>query len=222
MSYRTDVKDRPFVHLLDGGLSDNIGLRGPYVALSGQDSAWSVFTKINQGTVRRVLVITANARTGRDPGWDKRESPPGIVGVLGLVTTGPMGNYSFETVQLIAEHFTRLRLDLEDYRACEKLAMAQCPAFAMPLDPPAEVSFHAVELAFDNIADDVPLRDCLEGLATSFALPRAQVTLLRQVAQRLLMTSPKFLEAMQEIAPIWRPPEVSIDPALIAEACGKS
>ena len=39
------------MHLLDGGLSDNIGLRGPYVALSGQDSAWSLYTKINQGKV---------------------------------------------------------------------------------------------------------------------------------------------------------------------------
>jgi NTE family protein len=222
MSYREHIKDRPFVHLLDGGLSDNIGLRGPYVALSGQDSAWSLFTKINQGKVRRVLVITANARTGRDPGWDKRESPPGVVGVLGLVTTGPMGNYSFETVQLIAEHFTSLKLDLEDYRACEKLAKAQCPAFSMPVDPPAEVSFHAVELAFENIADDVQLRRCLEGLATSFHLPRAQVTLLRQVAQRLLMASSDFRAAMKEIAPRWQPQEVVIDPALVAEACTKS
>src|SRR5207253_1206206 len=83
-------------------LSDNIGLRGPYVALSGQDSAWSVYTKINGGTIRRVVVITANAKTAKDPDWDTRQSPPGIVDVLGLVTTGPMGNYSFETVQLIA------------------------------------------------------------------------------------------------------------------------
>lgn len=222
MSYRTDVKDRPFVHLLDGGLSDNIGLRGPYVALSGQDSAWSLFTKINQGKVRRVLVITANARTGRDPGWDKRESPPGIVDVLGLVTTGPMGNYSFETVQLIAEHFTSLKLDLEDYRACEKLAKTQCPAFSMPFDPPAEVSFHTVELAFENLTDDVALTKCLEGLATSFHLPRAQVTLLRLVAQRLLMSSSDFRAAMAAIAPGWQPREVTIDPALIAEACKKS
>ena len=75
------------------------------MALSGQDSAWSIYTKINQGKIKRVLVITANARTGRDPEWDKSKSPPGIISVLGLVTTGPMGNYSFETVQLIAEHF---------------------------------------------------------------------------------------------------------------------
>jgi NTE family protein len=219
ISYRAHATDRPFVHLLDGGLADNIGLRGPYVALSGQDSAWSVYTKINRGTVRRVLVIAANARTHHDPDWGRRESPPGVLDVLGLVTTGPMGNYSFETVQLIAEHFRRLGLDLADYRACEAEAKKQCPAFSMPIDPPTDVAFHAVELAFDNLADDERLRDCLDGLATSFHLPRAQVTLLRQVAQRLLMTSPAFLEAMRGIAPEWQPRAVAIDPALINEAC---
>src|SRR5262247_3905226 len=33
LSYRTRAQDQPYVHLLDGGLSDNIGLRGPYIAL---------------------------------------------------------------------------------------------------------------------------------------------------------------------------------------------
>ena len=42
------------------------------------------------------------------PTGTSAQSPPGVVDVLGLVTTGPMGNYSFETVQLIAEHFSRL------------------------------------------------------------------------------------------------------------------
>jgi NTE family protein len=219
LSYRRDVTERPFVHLLDGGLSDNIGLRGPYVALSGQDSAWSVYSKINQGRIHRVLVITANARTGRDPGWDRRESPPGISGVLGLVTSGPMGNYSFETVQLIAEHFNRLKADLGDYRACEDIGKKQCSGFSMPFEAPVDVTFHAVELSFDKLTDDPKLAHCLEGLATSFSLPSAQVTLLRQVAQRLLMTSREFQDAMREIAPGWRPPEVTIDPALVAEAC---
>jgi len=94
----------------------------------------------------------------------------------------------------------------------------------MPFDLPADVAFHAVELAFDDVKDDAlkddePLRNCLEGLATSFHLPGAQVTLLRQVAQRLLVMSPAFIEAMQAIAPAWQPPTVPIDPALVAEAC---
>jgi predicted acylesterase/phospholipase RssA len=221
ISYRRDLGTRPYVHLLDGGLADNIGLRGPYVALSGQDSAWSVYTKINQRRIRRVLVITANARTGRDPGWDMRPSPPGISGVLGLVTTGPMGNYSFETVQLIAEHFGKLNADRESLDACDRLAKPQCPAFSLPFEPPAPVTFHAVELAFDKVTDDDRLKRCLEGFATSFTLPRAQVTLLRQVAQRLLMVSPEFREAMAAIAPGWRPRDIPIDPGLVREACPK-
>jgi hypothetical protein len=71
------------------------------------------------------------------------------------------------------------------------------------------------------VRDDEPLKSCLEGLATSFHLPAAQVTLLRQVAQRLLMTSPPFVDAMRSIAPAWQPPAVTIDPAVVAEACPK-
>jgi len=219
ISYRDAVKARPYIHLLDGGLADNIGLRGPYVALSGQDSAWSVFSKINDRKIQRVLVIAANAKTGRDPGWDARESPPGIAGVMGLVTTGPMGNYSFETVQLIAEHFRQLNAEHESFNACEQLAKEQCPAFQIPFEPAAEVEFHAVELAFDKVTDDLPLQRCLEGLATSFSLPRPQVTLLRQVARRLLLTSPEFLAAMSKIAPTWKPEPAPIAPALVHEAC---
>jgi predicted acylesterase/phospholipase RssA len=218
VSYRERVADRPFVHLLDGGLADNIGLRGPYVSLSGLDSSWSVLRKINEQKTRQVLVITANAKTGRDPGWDARQSPPGVIDVLGLVTTGPMGNYSFETVQLIDDHFQRLNNDRLSLQACATLAKEQCPAFELPFEADP-VRFDAVELAFDKVAD-ARLRDCLEGLATSFHLPAPQVTLLRQVAQQLLLASPKLREAMASIAPAWTPPaDVVIEPALIAAAC---
>jgi NTE family protein len=229
ISYREQVSTRPYVHLLDGGLSDNIGLRGPYVALSGQDSAWSVYSKINEHRIRRVLVIAANAKTGRDPDWDTRQSPPGVSGVLGLVTTGPMGNYSFETVQLVAEHFQRLNGEIASLKACERLAREECRDFRLPFEPAAEVDFHAVELAFDKLTDKAAdqvtdaerrLQRCLEGFATSFALPRAQVTLLRQVARRLLFTSPNFVAAMKQIAPSWTPPPSPIDATLVAEACG--
>jgi hypothetical protein len=92
----------------------------------------------------------------------------------------------------------------------------------MPFEPAAEVEFHAVELAFDKVTDDLPLQRCLEGLATSFSLPRPQVTLLRQVARRLLLTSPEFLAAMSKIAPSWKPAPAPIDPALVREACPSS
>jgi hypothetical protein len=114
---------------------------------------------------------------------------------------------------------TRLQLDLDGYRGCEALAKKECPTFSMPFEPPADVAFRAVELMFDNVNNDKRLKECLEGLPTSFRLPRAQVTLLRQVAQSLLMTSAPFIDAMRAIAPAWQPRALTIDPALVAEAC---
>lgn len=226
LSYRDDVRSRPFVHLLDGGLADNIGLRGPYVALSGQDSAWSVYSKINDGKIKRVLVIAVNAKTSKDPGWDARQSAPGVIDVLSVAANGPMGNYSFESVQLVDEHFKKLTGDLANYRACEKIGKDQCgPNFRMPFDPPSEanVQFFPVELSFDKLAGKAhdELRRCLEGLATSFALPDAQVTLLRQVARHLLVNAKPFRDAMTSIDRNWTSAPAPIDPAVVKEACGR-
>ena len=46
------------------------------------------------------MVITANAKTKKRKDWDRRQSAPGLLDVPGLVTSGPMENYSFDTVQL--------------------------------------------------------------------------------------------------------------------------
>lgn len=215
-SYRSDKK-RQWIHLLDGGLSDNIGLRGPFVALtSATGSSWSVMRRINQGNVGRVMVITANAKTKAHPDWDQEQAAPGLVDVLGFVATGPMDNFSFDTVQLIRNSFDQ---DLKDWRvrqSCRKELKKQCGG-----DLPgklAPVALRTVEISFDGIADN-RLRLCMEGLPTNFSLPAPTVDLLRQVARHLLLTSPKFREAMDDLEPGWQPPESVIDPDLIATVC---
>lgn len=213
-SYKHDAAERPFVHLLDGGLADNIGLRGPYVALTSTDSGWSVLTRINQRKIRHVLVITANARTHHRQRWDARASPPGILDVLGFVTSGPMEAYSFDSIQLVHDFFAQQKAEFETWKACGGPTGA-CGNTALP-----PVDFHAVELAFDALPDDEKaLRTCLEELPTTFVLKPAQVTLLRLVARHLLMRSDDFRQAMADIAPGWQPSPVAIDEAIRREAC---
>lgn len=221
-SYSDQAKERPWIHLLDGGLADNIGLRGPYVALTGQDIGWSVYSQINGKDIHRVVVIAANAKTRKRKDWDQHQAAPGLLDVLGLVTSGPMGNYSFDTVQLVREHFTRLDRDAGALAACQRRLEAQkCKDPSLPVPP--HVDWHAIELSFDMLdgADtDKALRDCMENLPTSFALPRSTVTLLRQVARRLLAESKEFNEVMTALDASWRPRTVVVDPALQAEVCG--
>jgi predicted acylesterase/phospholipase RssA len=217
-SYQDSGQRRDYIHLLDGGLADNIGLRGPYVALSTTDSGWSVVGKINRREIRRVVVITANAKTKSHKDWDTRQPAPGVLDVLSFVTSGPMDNYSFDTVQLIRDFFAQQKSDANSWRSCQQLLeQSQCTSRAMPaiLDP---VELHAAELSFDNLEDD-GLRRCMEGLPTTFYLPGESVTLLRQVGQKLLMTSREFQQAMRALDPGWQPSSIVIDPALQAKVC---
>lgn len=216
-SYQDPYQQRRYIHLLDGGLADNIGLRGPYVALSSQDSSWSLLTRINFGQVRRVVVVTANAKTKPKKDWDRRKAAPGLLDVLSFVASGPMDNSSFDTVQLIRDFFTQQTLDAKAWAGCKRLLQASCPSATMPgVLPP--VDWHAVELSFDALEDEA-LRICMENLPTSFHLPVATVTLVRQVARLLLVTSKDFRRAMQALDSAWQPMEVRIDPGLRAAVC---
>jgi NTE family protein len=215
-SYQEPKQGRHWIHLLDGGLADNIGLRGPYVALSSADTEWSVSAKLGS-PVRRVIVITANAKTKPAKDWDQHASAPGIFSVLSLVASGPMDAYSFDTVQLVRDFFS-MQTQMERARAsCERQLQRTCPDARLPGDL-ADVAYHAIELSFDAVADE-RLRRCLEGLPTSFTLKRAQVALLRQSARALLVSSKEFRQAMVEIDGTWQAPEPTIDPTLVSDAC---
>ncbi|MBI2525945.1 MAG: patatin-like phospholipase family protein [Candidatus Rokubacteria bacterium] len=218
-SYQDQKAERPFVHLLDGGLADNIGLRGPYLALTSGDSGWSLIQGMNQGVVQRVVVITANAKTKHRTTWDARRSAPGLFSVLGFVTTGPMDNYSFDTVQLVTDYFDRLRESFQDYAACR----ARLEACGQPLPGVAQpVPLHAVEVSFDGFhgsPDRDRLRRCLEELPTSFQLSDDQVELLRRAGYVLVMTSADFNDAMKAIDDGWTPRPAAMDAALVDRAC---
>ncbi len=83
-SYRDP--DRRYVHLLDGGLSDNLGLRGPFQAITTTDHSWSILRSANLSELGRLMVISANAKTTKHRTWDEDSTPPGISVVLDVLT----------------------------------------------------------------------------------------------------------------------------------------
>ena len=197
---------------------DLIGLRGPFVALTSlADSSWSVLQRINKREVEQVIVVTANAKTKSRPRWDEENAAPGLLDVLGFVATGPMDNFSFDTVQLIANSFGLRRQAWSSRQSCRTQLRDRCGA-----DLPGElapVALHAVEISFDDLVDDDRLRLCMEALPTNFSLPAPTVDLVRQVARHLLVTSSKYRKAMEVLEPGWEPPTSAIDPDLVDTVC---
>lgn len=187
-------KARPFIHLVDGGISDNIGLRGTLVAsTTTRGGAWSLLRDINRGVVERVVVIAADAKTEPKEDWDRNEESPGFTDVLLAATTNPMDNYSTETIEALRTQFKHAKQLNDAFEACEKLVREHDPEFRLPPMPRAEL--HFIHLSFDDIADACR-RTKFKELPTSFALEAAQVDALRKEAGALLRTSEAFAKLL--------------------------
>src|SRR5262245_51778645 len=103
--------NRTTLHVLDGGLADNIGLRAVIRAVEPSDrpighnpdasevrGGWSHLSMLNTRKTQTLIVITANARTRHDSKADTRVGGPSTIGVLGAASGIPMGNYSTDTL----------------------------------------------------------------------------------------------------------------------------
>jgi NTE family protein len=174
-----ETTNRPYIHLLDGGLSDNIGLRGPAFAMSSVQNLWSLKDLLNT-KIKHLLVITVNAKTDGSREWDKKQRAPGILGVASVVSTGPMGNYSDETVQYIT--------DLVDTYNQEVKTSRQAHLRDPSIPELHEVKYHHVEVSFQDVPDEKERR-FLNSLPTTYNLCREQIDRLRAAARQIIHNS---------------------------------
>ncbi|MFH1980596.1 MAG: patatin-like phospholipase family protein [Pseudomonadota bacterium] len=193
-----DGANRPYLHLLDGGVADNIGLRVPLASLRSNDPDLSVLRKINQGAIDLLVVIIVDAKTNQESDIDKTPSPPGLSSVLGKIATVPLDNYSFDTVQALRDEFAKWQSDSANYVDCMDVLTSQCPGARMPFPPPRTVKLFPVYVGFDQIADPARRRH-FQTMKTSFHLPDTQVTELRQIARELLEHSDAFNDLKDEL-----------------------
>jgi NTE family protein len=215
-SYRDP--DRRYCHLLDGGLSDNLGLRGPYQAVTTLDSAWSVLKQANLSKLSNLMVIAVNAKTTKHHDWDKSSKPPGIKDVLGVVTGGPMDDVSLDSVEMAGNHFDYMKQLADTVDGCNKVLKRKCPE-AGSITNPIATKFSFCELSFERVKDNC-LRRYLQALPTNFNLDATAVDLLTQVAAQLFNQSDEFIKGMQQLDPTWKPRQVVISPDLIKKVCG--
>jgi NTE family protein len=102
-----DGDRRKYIHLVDGGIADNLGLRGPVErAIKLEERGLSPATPVK--IPRRLAIIVVDASTERDYGWDAKDRTLGWGSVMGSVTQIIGNRYSFETIELFREVTARL------------------------------------------------------------------------------------------------------------------
>ncbi|HTR59113.1 MAG TPA: patatin-like phospholipase family protein [Casimicrobiaceae bacterium] len=191
----TDSVHHPYIHLVDGGVSDNLGMRGVLDALNFLEALQDAGLPSPLDHVRRIIVFVVNSLSSPPTDWDEKEEPPDTVKVLLKAAGTPIDHYSYEAVELLKDTASRW----EKARQVRELAGCSTnkdsPICAGVRPPAAEI--YPIDVSFAQLKDKAE-RDYLNTLPTSFVLPAEAVDRLRAAAGKIILESPEFQRLLKE------------------------
>jgi NTE family protein len=177
-----DSKSRPFIHLADGGYSDNLGLQSfvdDSVALGG------IPQLLKRGGMRapkHLVLIVVNSSARRGDEWNRQEAVPGFLRSLLALgdQSGLRENY---------RSIKQLQDALEGWKKEERAA-----------HPDSSVSpdYYLIPVGFDAIKDETE-RSFFMNLLTTFSLPGPTVDRLVKAGGDILHDSPEFKRLLNDL-----------------------
>ena len=191
-----DGANRPYLHLVDGGVADNVGMRSVLAELESMEALHRAGMPSLLDSVRRIVVFVVNSVSSPRTHWDESERPPGAVSLLLQSSGVPIEHYSYESVELLRDKAARWQ-SLRRLRNSPEFAASTNPAIADDLKTP-DVDIDAIDVSFAALKDKAEF-EYLNGLPTSFVLPDEAVDRLRAAAGNIIMASPEFQGLLKEV-----------------------
>ncbi|HMI97776.1 MAG TPA: patatin-like phospholipase family protein [Micropepsaceae bacterium] len=176
-----------YLHLLDGGLADNLGINSLRSALIGTHDDTRLLRAINDGKVEKLVVIVVNARSDKPSGLYKSARSPGLISMIGSVTSVPV-DANTANAQEVLQNLLR---DLSN--AARETATAQFHRLAV----------YGITIDFDQIPADTAehraLRDNAKDVPTSWTLTDKQVQATEAVGKFLLANNPCYRALVSDL-----------------------
>lgn len=162
---------RRYIHLLDGGIADNLGLSEPLYLLSSANSP--ALTRGRDGNLKNlvqaicekdigtILFVVVNARSDRQSALDGRAAAPGLIAMLTGTTSSAIDGSTFGVLDRLDTVTKEL---LRTNQACDPHAVDDLVVLKVPVD-------------FDFI-DDPLCRQRFQDMATTWSLPDREIDAL--------------------------------------------
>ena len=199
-----DSVERPYLHLVDGGVSDNVGMRAVLDALQVLEGLHSAGVPSPLDDARRIVVFVVNSLSSPPTQWDKSATPPGTADILLKSAGVPIDAFSYETIELLRDTAARWET-LRQIRQSVALEGNKDPKVDAALRSPA-AEIYAIDVSFAALQDKAEF-SYLNQQPTTFVLPPEAVDRLRAAAGTIILRSPEFTRLLKNVDARIVPPQ---------------
>jgi NTE family protein len=177
-AYR-DRNALPYLHLVDGGIADNLGVRGP---LDNAVVEGGLLKRLRDVGVERrprhLAFLVVDASTNPERSFVMRPSVPGLEALVGSVSDTQLHRYNFETLELLRDNMERWASDIS--------------RDGKPIEA------HLIEVA-EHMIDDPEEREFFDRVPTSLGLDGETVDRLVEIGRTLVRESEEFRKFVAEL-----------------------
>ncbi|KAB8035787.1 patatin-like phospholipase family protein [Janthinobacterium aquaticum] len=182
-SYR-DARVRPYIHLVDGGVSDNLGVRPLLDRVLVDGSLEHAFRDSPRGSIRRVVLLVVNAERGIGERIDQSARVPGALQVMDTLVFGAGARETQVTLALLRDDLQRWSQELAALRGRE----------GTPFAPDAEI--HVIGVNLGDTGDPT-----LAQIPTAFSIAPGDSRRLHAAGRQALRQSPQFQSLLRGLPP---------------------
>lgn len=182
-----DAEKRPYIHLLDGGLSDNIGMRSVLetAALVGNIESWFKLLGLKK-KIRKLIYLMVSAETDPDVNQYKLDELPGLGPVVSALVDIPINRYSDDTFELMNQAVTQWRAQLRQRPQGEKSIFA----------PDADIYF--INASLTELSDPEELERLMK-IPTNLSLTDDEIDRLLLAASQLIRNDKEFQRLLRDL-----------------------
>lgn len=183
-----DQDDMRYVHLNDGGISDNLGLRAMGSMMQNVAVSPAALAEFGLDRLRRIVVISIDGQNAQDTSVSQRRVVGGLFALFGLVAGGTIDRFNFETM-------VRFDQQLRDVTAA--IRAARC-AEGPTIDgsPCADVRSAFVQVSLSAMPAG-PERDALLAIPTGLTIDRERVDALIRAGRDAIVTSESIIKFLR-------------------------
>ncbi len=181
-----DSEKRPYIHLLDGGLADNIGMRGVLELSALVDDIEASFEVLGAKKIQKLVYLMVSAETMPDLNHYKLDELPSLTRALNALIDIPINRYSDDTFELMRQAVTEWRTQLQ-HRVRRESGV---------FTPDVEIYFINASL---SELEDQEEQARLMRIPTNLALSNDQVDQLISAASKLIRNDKEFQRLLRDL-----------------------